>query len=68
MKAKREEIERKKKEDAEKKRQIDDEKRKRLQEEKKVGGSKVGKGKAGDDDDDPIAKSLGERIAAGGVT
>ena len=78
-KAKREELERKKKEDYDKKQENQDKKIKKPEDKKsgggpqpnisKIGGgvSKKGKDDAGDDDD-PIAKSLNLRIAAGGVT
>ena len=82
MKAKKEEAERKKKEELEKKAKEEAEKKRKIQEEKdrkaaaanapKVtapGIKKVGAGgKDEDDSDDPIARSLKERIAAGGIT
>lgn len=69
---KKEELERKKKEELEKKKE-EIERKKREKEEAKLPAKQVGKsvGKKGgkdDDNDDPIEKSLNERIAAGGIT
>ena len=71
-KAKREEMEKQKREKEEKKKQEEADKKKRI-EEKKVnhipGKQTTKKGKDLDnDEEDPIAKSLQERIDAGGVT
>lgn len=80
---KKEELERKKKEEADKKKQAEEERKKKQQEdrvaaEKKKLEATMPKpaGKAGtaaggllpEDEDDPISKSLNERIKAGGVT
>jgi hypothetical protein len=71
-KAKRDELERKKKEELEKKQKLEEEKKRKLAEQKNLAagksiGKKGGKEEEGEEDD-PIAKSLKERIAAGGLS